>query len=74
MSNPMKIDDNDNSTNNEGEISSKIKVNAPDKYYEDRTGLENWITQVKIYFTFYLVPENKKTLLASTFLRGRAQH
>ena len=27
-----------------------------------------------IYFTFYPVPANKKTIFASTFLRGRAQH
>jgi len=74
VSNPMEIDDDGSSTDSEGEISSKIKVNAPDKYYGDRTGLEDWITQVEIYFTFYPVPGNKKTLLASTFLRGRAQH
>ncbi len=30
--------------------------------------------QVNIYFTFYPVPANKKTIFASTFLRGRAQH
>ncbi len=30
--------------------------------------------QVDIYFTFYLVLANKKTIFASTFLRGRAQH
>ncbi len=70
----MKIDDDDNSIDSEEEISSKIKVNAPDKYYGDRTELKDWITQIKIYFTFYLVPKNKKTLLASTFFRERAQH
>jgi hypothetical protein len=41
VSNPMKINDNDNSINSEEEISSKIKVNASDKYYEDRTELKN---------------------------------
>jgi hypothetical protein len=41
VSNPMEIDDDDNSIDSEGEISSKIKVNAPDKYYGDRTGLED---------------------------------
>jgi len=30
--------------------------------------------QVDIYFTFYPVSANKKTIFASTFLRGRAQH
>ncbi len=41
VSNFMKIDDNDNSINNEEEISSKIKINALDKYYKDRTKLKN---------------------------------
>ncbi len=41
VSNLMKIDDNDNSINNEKEILSKIKVNALNKYYEDRTKLKN---------------------------------
>ncbi len=30
--------------------------------------------QMNIYFTFYSVSANKKTIFASTFLRGRAQH
>ena len=37
----MKIDDNDNNINNEEEISLKIKVNALNKYYKDRTRLKN---------------------------------
>jgi hypothetical protein len=41
VSNSMKIDDNDNSINSEEEISSKIKINASDKYYEDKTELKN---------------------------------
>ncbi len=41
VSNLIKIDDNDNNINNEKEISSKIKVNASNKYYEDRTKLKN---------------------------------
>jgi len=52
----------------------KIRVNKPDVYHGDRIGLEDWLMQVDIYFTFYLVPANKKTIFASTFLRGRAQH
>ncbi len=37
----MKIDNNDNSIDNEEEILSKIKVNASNKYYEDKTKLKN---------------------------------
>jgi len=39
--NLMKINNNDNSINNEEEISSKIKINALNKYYEDRIKLKN---------------------------------
>ncbi len=41
VSNLIKIDDNDNNINNEEEILSKIKINALDKYYKDRTKLKN---------------------------------
>jgi hypothetical protein len=41
VSNLIKIDDNDNSINSEEEILSKIKINALNKYYEDRTKLKN---------------------------------
>ena len=74
VSNPIKIDDNDNSIDNKEEILSKIKINALNKYYEDRTKLKNWITQIEIYFTFYLVSKNKKTLLTFIFFRERVQH
>jgi len=30
--------------------------------------------QVDIYFTFYPILANQKTIFASTFLRGRVQH
>ncbi len=71
---PMEIDDDGDSSDDEVKVSSKIKINTPDKYMGERTGLEDWITQVEVYFSFYPVPDSKKTLLASTFLRGRAQH
>ncbi len=41
VSNLIKIDDNDNSINSKEEILSKIKINALDKYYEDKTKLKN---------------------------------
>jgi len=52
----------------------KIRINKPNIYHKDRIDLEDWLMQVNIYFTFYLVLANKKTIFASTFLRGRAQH
>ena len=51
----------------------KVRVNKPDVYHGDRNGLDDWLTQVDIYFTFNNVPTAKKTLFASTFLRGRAE-
>jgi len=50
----------------------KVKINKPDVYHEDQIGLKDWLMQVDIYFTFYSVLTNKKTIFASTFLRGRA--
>ncbi len=41
MLNLIKIDDNNNSIDNEEEILSKIKINTLDKYYKDRTRLKN---------------------------------
>jgi hypothetical protein len=41
VSNFIKIDNNDNSINSEKEISSKIKINVSNKYYEDKTKLKN---------------------------------
>jgi hypothetical protein len=50
------------------------KVAKPDLYYGDRQGLDDWLTQMDIYFQFTLIESNKKTLFATTYLRGRAQH
>ncbi|KAG9703200.1 hypothetical protein KCU59_g23009, partial [Aureobasidium melanogenum] len=50
------------------------KVAKPDLYYGDRQGLDDWLTQMEIYFQFTPVESNKRTLFATTYLRGRAQH
>ncbi|CAD0043000.1 unnamed protein product [Aureobasidium pullulans] len=50
------------------------KVAKPDLYYGDRQGLDDWLTQMDIYFQFTPIEPNKKTLFATTYLRGRAQH
>ncbi len=41
VSNSMKINDNNNNINNEEEILLKIKINASNKYYKDKTRLKN---------------------------------
>ena len=35
--------------------------------------MDDWLVQVEVYFAFGHVPEEQKTLFASTFLRGRAE-
>jgi len=49
----------------------KIRINKPNIYHEDRIGLKNWLMQVDIYFIFYFVSADQKTIFASTFLKGR---
>ena len=64
------------STTNQMRIDSdndKVKVNKPDIYHGDRNKLDNWLTQVDVYFAFNHVPKGKKTLFASTFLRDRVE-
>ena len=48
------------------------KVAKPDLYYGDRQGLDDWLTQMDIYFQFTPIEPNKKTLFTTTYLRGRA--
>jgi len=68
----IKVDNNSNDSKEK--ILSKIKINASDKYIEDRIELENWITQIETYFIFYSISVNRKILLASIFLRERTQY
>ena len=51
-----------------------IKVNKPDTYHGDRNSLEDWLTQLEMYFVFYPMHGSQKTLFAISYLRGRAQH
>ena len=50
-----------------------LKVHRPDEYHGERNGLDDWLVQVEVYFAFSQVPDDRKTLFASTFLRGRAE-
>ena len=51
----------------------EIKVNKPDEYHGDRNGLDDWLIQLDTYMFFNKVPEDKKTMFATTFMRGRAE-
>jgi hypothetical protein len=52
---------------------SASKVAKPDFYYGDRHKLGDWLNQMNLYFLFNDINRNK-TLFATTYLRGRAQH
>ena len=52
---------------------NKIKINKLNKYYNNRNILNNWITQIKIYFVFNYVFNNKKILFAFTFFKKKTK-
>jgi hypothetical protein len=49
----------------------KIRINKLDVYHKDRIDLKNQLMQINIYFIFYFVLANKKTIFAFTFLKER---
>ena len=53
---------------------NNIKVARPDYYYGDRSKLDDWLNQMALYFRFENITQDpKKTLLASSYLRGQVQ-
>lgn len=46
----------------------------PDLFYGDRNKVEDWINQMRIHHFFKRTVDNQKTMVAVTYLRGRAQH
>lgn len=46
----------------------------PDMYYGDRNKLDDWFNQLEMYFLFNRTGPDQKSLFATTFLRGQAQH
>jgi len=50
------------------------KVGKPDMYHGKREGLDDWLNQLDLFFLFNGTPNNRKTLMATTYMRGRAQH
>ena len=62
------------STQNSNEKDDKSKVAKPSLYYGDCNDLEDWLCQLEIYYLFDPLPEEKKTMLAVSYLHRRAQH
>ena len=52
----------------------RIKTNKLDVYKGERDELNDWLIQMKLYFAFNSISKNQKTLFASTYFKGRAQH
>ena len=52
----------------------ETKTGKPDFFYRDRHKTEDWLTQLDLYFVFNPTKDNYKTLTASTYMRGQAQH
>ena len=51
----------------------KIKINKLDIYHENRNELNDWLTQVDVYFAFNQIINNKQILFAFIFLRERTK-
>jgi len=57
-----------------GRYEKGFKIGKPNMFHGKRDGLDDWLNQLELYFLFSRVPEGKKTLIATTYMRGRAQH
>jgi hypothetical protein len=53
---------------------NNVIVNKPDLYHGDRTKLDDWLMQWDLFFLFQgeKIPENKRVVLASSYMRGNA--
>ena len=49
-------------------------IGRPDMFEGVRDKLDDWLNQLELYFMFLRTPLPSRTLLAATFMRGRAQH
>ena len=51
----------------------KIKINKLDIYHKNRNELNDWFTQIDVYFVFNRMSDNKQILFAFIFLRKKAK-
>ena len=51
----------------------KVKINKFDIYHENRNELNDWFTQVDVYFAFNQIISNKQILFAFIFFRKKAK-
>ena len=55
------------------DIDDKIKINKSNMYHKDCNTLNNQILQIKMYYIFYSMNENQKTIFAIIFLREKTK-
>ena len=51
----------------------KIKINKSNIYHENRNELNDWFTQIDVYFVFNKMSNDKQTLFVFIFLRDRTK-
>jgi len=59
---------------NNPQVQPRTKVPKPDFFYGERSKFEAWALQIDLYFYFTPEDENRKAVLATTYLRGPAEH
>ena len=62
------------STQNFNKKDDRFKVAKSSLYYENHNNLKDWLCQLKIYYLFDFLPEEKKIMLAVSYLCKRVQH
>ena len=70
---PSSIAGSEAGTPSRPRIDKDSKGAVPDYYYGDRYKLEDWFIQIEMYFIFNRTTEGEKTMIAVSFMRGRAQ-
>ena len=65
---------NQSSSNFNNNHNNKFRVFKSDSYYENCNKLKDWLLQLKIYFLFDCMSEEKKIMLAVSYLHRKAQH
>ena len=65
---------NQSSSNFNNDHDNKFRIFKPDPYYENCNKLKDWLSQLKIYFLFDHMSEEKKIMLAVSYLHEKVQH
>jgi len=61
-------------SNTKGHNHDTVKVRKPNMYYGKCEGLNDWLNQLDLYYLFNSTLNNQTTLIATTYMRDRAQY